>query len=127
MPVVFPVHPRTRRRMREFGFDCNSLSKGIMPIEPQGYLSMLGLVDSARMVMTDSGGVQEETTALRVPCLTLRENTERPITVQIGSNSLVGWRTSGIIAAALDVFDGPERIGQVPEQWDGHAAERIAE
>jgi UDP-N-acetylglucosamine 2-epimerase (non-hydrolysing) len=97
-----------------------------MAVEPQGYLSMLGLVDAARLVMTDSGGVQEETTALRVPCLTLRENTERPITVEIGSNTIVGWRTHDIVAAALDAFEGPERIGRVPKNWDGHAAERIA-
>lgn len=127
MPVVFPVHPRTRRRMNEFGITQHSLPQGVMVIEPQGYLSMLGLVDSARLVMTDSGGVQEETTALRVPCLTIRENTERPITIQIGSNSLVGWQTEDVVAAALAVFDGPDRIGQVPELWDGHAAERIAE
>ncbi|HEY2252214.1 MAG TPA: UDP-N-acetylglucosamine 2-epimerase (non-hydrolyzing) [Planctomycetaceae bacterium] len=126
LPIVFPVHPRTRMRLREFGFDCDSISSGIMAVEPQGYLSMLGLVDAARLVMTDSGGVQEETTALRVPCLTLRENTERPITVEIGSNTIVGWRTHDIVAAALDALEGPERIGRVPKNWDGHAAERIA-
>ncbi len=125
MPVVFPMHPRTQRRMREFGIDF--LSNGVQPIEPQGYLSMLGLVDSARLVMTDSGGVQEETTVLRVPCLTLRENTERPITLQIGSNLLVGCERADIVNAALSAFEGPARIGHVPELWDGRAAVRIAE
>ncbi|HEX6986245.1 MAG TPA: UDP-N-acetylglucosamine 2-epimerase (non-hydrolyzing) [Planctomycetaceae bacterium] len=124
MPVVFPVHPRTAGRIREFGFDGGD--GRLMLVEPQSYLPMLGLVDSARLVLTDSGGLQEETTALRVPCLTLRENTERPVTVEVGSNRLVGWRTDAIVQAFERVLDGPERTGRLPDMWDGRAAERIA-
>lgn len=126
-PVVFPVHPRTRGRLEEFGLLGNSEFNGYIPVDPLGYVDMLGLVDSARLVLTDSGGLQEETTALGIPCLTLRENTERPSTIQQGSNRLVGWQTEAISQAAKEVFAGPRRIGQIPELWDGHAAARIAE
>lgn len=122
--VIFPVHPRTAGRMRDYGLPPEAF--GIAAVEPQGYRAMLGLMDSARFVMTDSGGVQEETTALRVPCLTLRDNTERPATVEFGSNRLVGWRTDNILAAYEALLSEPERIGSVPEGWDGCAAERIA-
>jgi UDP-N-acetylglucosamine 2-epimerase (non-hydrolysing) len=107
-------------------FDREELN-GFTLIEPQGYLDMLSLMESSRLVMTDSGGIQEETTALRVPCLTLRENTERPVTVDVGSNELVGSRTDDILAGFQRVLDGPERAGQVPENWDGRAAHRIAQ
>lgn len=126
MPVVFPVHPRTKSRLESFGFAVRSELNGYRSTEPLGYLDMLGLVDGARLVLTDSGGLQEETTALGVPCLTLRENTERPITIREGSNRLVGWRTEAITAAAEEVLRGPERSGRVPLLWDGKAAERIA-
>jgi UDP-N-acetylglucosamine 2-epimerase (non-hydrolysing) len=126
MPVVFPVHPRTKARIREFGLSDRDGLNGFTPIEPQGYLAMLSLMESSRFVMTDSGGIQEETTALRVPCLTLRANTERPVTIDLGSNQLVGSQTEDILAGVQRVLDGPQRIGQVPSNWDGRTAERIA-
>jgi len=127
MPVVFPMHPRTAARMQEFGLLRRDGLNGFTPIEPQGYLAMLSLMEASRLVMTDSGGIQEETTALRVPCLTLRANTERPVTIDVGSNQLVGWRTEDILAGVQRVFDGPRRIGQLPDNWDGRSAERIAQ
>lgn len=127
MPVVFTLHPRTRSRMETFGFFGRPELNGYRAIEPQGYLSMLGLVAGARLLLTDSGGLQEESTALRVPCLTLRENTERPITVEMGSSRLVGWRTDEIVTAAEAVLAGESRIGAVPETWDGMSAVRIAD
>ncbi|HUG92681.1 MAG TPA: UDP-N-acetylglucosamine 2-epimerase (non-hydrolyzing) [Planctomycetaceae bacterium] len=127
LPVVFPVHPRTEMRIREFGLEELTAPPECLAIKPQGYLDMLGLVASARLVLTDSGGLQEETTALKIPCLTLRENTERPITVELGSNRLVGWRTEDILAAARQILDGPRHQGTVPPTWDGHASRRIVD
>lgn len=124
LPVVFPMHPRTQKQIELFGL--KSALGDMKTISPQRYLAMLGLMDAARMVLTDSGGVQEETTALRVPCLTLRENTERPITVDIGSNKLTRCTTADILADVERLLDRPERFGTVPEKWDGHAATRIA-
>ena len=124
LPVLFPMHPRTQKQIELFGLKSSLGNVSI--IGPQRYLAMLGLMDSARMVLTDSGGVQEETTALRVPCLTLRENTERPVTVDIGSNKLTRCTTAEILADVNRLFDQPERFGTVPENWDGHAADRIA-
>jgi UDP-N-acetylglucosamine 2-epimerase (non-hydrolysing) len=126
LPVVFPVHPRTKARLNAFGFAECAEQDGYVPIEPLGYLAMLGLVEGARLVMTDSGGLQAETTALQVPCLTLRDNTEWPATVDGGSNRLVGWKTESIVRAATEVLAGPVRFGAIPPKWDGHAAERIA-
>ena len=94
-------------------------------LPPQGYLEMLGLMATAKLVLTDSGGLQEETTALGVPCLTLRENTERPITVEQGTNLLVGRDRNAILAGVRDILAGHGKRGRVPELWDGHAAERI--
>lgn len=127
MPVVFSIHPRTRSRMETFGFFDRPDLLGFSEVPPLGYLDMLGLMDSARLVLTDSGGLQEETTALGVPCLTLRENTERPLTVEQGSNRLVGWKTDNINNAVKVVLADPERSDRMPELWDGHAAERIVE
>ena len=127
LPVVFSIHPRTRSRLDEFNFNDRSDLNGYVAVEPQGYLAMLGLMNSARLVLTDSGGIQEETTALRIPCITLRENTERPVTVDVGSNRLIGWKTQDILHAVEDVLNHPQRIGQIPDLWDGCAAERIAE
>src|SRR5437763_1930650 len=107
VPVVFPIHPRTRARL-------------------PGYLDFLALIADARLVMTDSGGIQEETTALGIPCLTLRENTERPVTVEVGTNQLVGTDPARAVAAAREVLAGGGRRGQIPELWDGRAAERVA-
>jgi len=123
LPIIFPVHPRTRARMDEFDV---MPPPGVRMIEPLGYLDFLRLWSSALMVLTDSGGLQEETTALGVPCLTLRENTERPITIEQGTNRLVGSDPARITAAVRAVLDnGQARIARIPELWDGHTAERI--
>jgi UDP-N-acetylglucosamine 2-epimerase (non-hydrolysing) len=121
LPLVFPVHPRTRSRLAAAGY-----AGDVRLIEPQGYLRFLALQAGARIVLTDSGGIQEETTVLGVPCLTLRDNTERPITVDQGTNRLVGRDPARIVAAArATLLDPPPR--RRPELWDGHAADRIAE
>ena len=128
LPVVFPVHPRTRKQIEAFGlWERLAAIPGMRPVEPMGYLDFLGLTSDARLVLTDSGGLQEETTALRVPCVTLRESTERPITATIGSNVVVGSDTDAIITAARSALDGPARRGSVPPLWDGRTAERTAD
>jgi UDP-N-acetylglucosamine 2-epimerase (non-hydrolysing) len=126
IPILFPVHPRTVRRLHDFGFaDRLAAAPGLRLVEPQGYLAFLDLMTHARLVLTDSGGVQEETTILGVPCLTLRENTERPVTVSEGTNQLVGNNPEQIMAAARAVLSGHCKAGGIPEMWDGHAAQRI--
>lgn len=122
VPVVFPVHPRTRANLERFGL---GFSPRIVVTPPLGYLDFLNLWKDARLVLTDSGGIQEETTALGVPCLTLRENTERPITVEQGTNELVGSDPQAILAASRRVLSGGGKRGRRPELWDGRAAERI--
>jgi len=124
-PVLFPVHPRTRRRMDEFKVPSHS-PNGMRLLEPVGYLEMLGLVDQAGLVITDSGGVQEETSYLGVPCLTARPNTERPITVSSGTNRLIASTRSALVPAALEAW-GRVRQRAGIELWDGRAAHRIAE
>ncbi len=124
LPVVFPVHPRTRGAIEAL-LGGNAPELRMLP--PQGYLDFLRLMSEARVVLTDSGGIQEETTALGVPCLTLRDNTERPITVDEGSNTLVGSDAEALRAAARRVLDGDAKRGRVPELWDGRAAARIAD
>jgi UDP-N-acetylglucosamine 2-epimerase (non-hydrolysing) len=120
-PVLFPVHPRTRERMAAFGVGAD----GIRILEPVGYLEMLHLQESAALVLTDSGGMQEETTVLGVPCLTLRTTTERPVTVTHGTNRLVPDRRRGsILSAAHEALAG-DCTSRRPEGWDGHAADRI--
>jgi UDP-N-acetylglucosamine 2-epimerase (non-hydrolysing) len=121
IPVIFPVHPRTRNVLNGAGAE----GAGIRFIEPLGYLDFLKLQANAGLVLTDSGGVQEETTALGVPCLTLRDNTERPTTVEEGTNTLVGRDPGRIIAAAREILGGGGKPLRKPELWDGHAAERI--
>ncbi len=126
LPVLFPLHPRTRKRIDEFGLAASLGAGRLRIVEPLGYFDTISLIDAARLVLTDSGGMQEETTALCVPCLTLRDNTERPITVEMGSSRLVGSRSAAIVAAVDDVLAGPARCGTAPAIWDGQAAERIA-
>jgi UDP-N-acetylglucosamine 2-epimerase (non-hydrolysing) len=128
LPLVFPMHPRTRSRLTEFGLmDTFASLHGITILPPLGYLDFLRLYSQSRLVLTDSGGVQEETTALGIPCLTLRENTERPITVTQGTNRIVGNDPDRIRIAALEAITSA-RINPVPpELWDGHAAKRIVD
>jgi UDP-N-acetylglucosamine 2-epimerase (non-hydrolysing) len=131
LPVFFPIHPRTRRNVESFGLQRylagaeQGRESGIVPLDPLGYLDFLALNDGARIVLTDSGGVQEETTVLGVPCLTLRENTERPSTVEHGSNQVVGVDPERILTAARAVLGQPGRKFPRPPLWDGKAASRI--
>jgi UDP-N-acetylglucosamine 2-epimerase (non-hydrolysing) len=122
LPLIFPVHPRTRSRLAEHAIP---VAEGIRLVEPLGYLDFLKLQSSARLVLTDSGGIQEETTVLGVPCLTLRESTERPVTVTDGTNRLVPLERTAIITAARDILHGGVVTGRIPELWDGGAARRI--
>jgi UDP-N-acetylglucosamine 2-epimerase (non-hydrolysing) len=123
---VFPVHPRTRARLAEAGFDPSS-SPGFRLCDPQSYVEFLALMDGARLLITDSGGIQEEACVLKVPCLTLRENTERPVTVEVGINRLVGSDPVRIRTEALRLIEGGVPDVQVPPLWDGRAAERIVD
>lgn len=126
LPLIFALHPRTKSNIERFGLAHLIDDQRMILLPPQGYLEMLGLLSSARIVLTDSGGLQEETTALGVPCLTMRENTERPITVEQGTNTMVGRDTTLILSEARKILAGNGKSGLVPELWDGHAAERIA-
>jgi len=121
LPVVFPVHPRTRERLAAAGVATEAL----MLTPPLGYLEFLHLTGEARLVLTDSGGIQEETTILNVPCLTLRENTERPVTIEQGTNRLVGTNPVHVLQAAREALDAPRREPKAPELWDGRASARI--
>jgi UDP-N-acetylglucosamine 2-epimerase (non-hydrolysing) len=128
MPLVFPVHPRTSEKIHEFGLSRRvDRSENLRMLAPLGYLDFLKLTSSARLVLTDSGGIQEETTILEVPCLTLRERTERPVTVQMGSNQVVGSDPERIIAGYRKIVGATTRESRVPPLWDGRAALRIAE
>ncbi len=126
LPLVFAMHPRTRSNLERFGLTDLLDPHRVVTLPPQGYLEMVGLMKSATLVLTDSGGLQEETTALGVPCLTLRENTERPITVEQGTNTMVGRDLQAIRDGVAAILAGRGKRGLVPEYWDGHAAERIA-
>ena len=126
LPLVFALHPRTRNNIERFGLQHLLDPQRMVMLPPQGYLEMLGLMAGATLVLTDSGGLQEETTALGVPCLTMRENTERPITVHEGTNMMVGRDVQAIRGGVADILAGRGKRGRVPELWDGHAAERIA-
>lgn len=123
LAVVFPAHPRTRKRIADFGLSAGRL----LLLEPLPYVEFLGLQSRATVVITDSGGIQEETTYLGIPCLTMRENTERPITVSVGTNILVGSDPEKLHAEFTRVLDGKAKRGSVPSLWDGHAGERIAD
>jgi UDP-N-acetylglucosamine 2-epimerase (non-hydrolysing) len=126
LPVLFPVHPRTRANLESRGnVSRASEMAGPRLVEPMGYLEFLKVMSEARLVLTDSGGIQEETTILKVPCLTLRESTERPVTVEVGSNRVVGTNPERILSAYRDVMGGGPRSAGIPPLWDGHAAERI--
>lgn len=125
LPLVLLLHPRTRNNIERFGLQNLLSCPGLAVLPPQGYPETLGLMAGARVVLTDSGGMQEETTALGVPCLTLRENTERPITVTEGTNRIVGADGGVILSAVRDTLAGYGRQGRIPELWDGRAAERI--
>ena len=127
VPLIFPIHPRTRARVEAEKLGGMLTESRICLTEPLGYLQLLGLMSEARVVLTDSGGLQEETTALGVPCITIRENTERPITISEGTNTLVGTDTRRIRAAFEDIVATGGKAGRVPALWDGAAAERIAE
>jgi UDP-N-acetylglucosamine 2-epimerase (non-hydrolysing) len=123
LPVLFPVHPRTKARIEQVGFRP---AGSLRLTEPLGYLDFLSLMATARFLVTDSGGIQEETTALGVPCLTLRGNTERPITITEGTNRLLGTDPASILPAASALLAGPPGVARCPALWDGHAGERIA-
>lgn len=129
MPVVFPMHPRTRRNLERFGLA--PMLERLIVREPLGYTEMLGLTDGAAVVLSDSGGLQEETTVLGIPCVTLREQTERPVTITEGTNRLAPWPLSrdGVLAAFTTARQqGRLPVGaRVPDGWDGRAAERVAE
>jgi UDP-N-acetylglucosamine 2-epimerase (non-hydrolysing) len=128
LAIAFPVHPRTRQKLAASGLAARLAAlDGLRLVEPLGYLDFLKLMAEARLVLTDSGGIQEETTILGVPCLTLRENTERPVTVECGTNRVVGRDPARILAAWREIRDGAPGPARVPPLWDGRAAERIAE
>jgi UDP-N-acetylglucosamine 2-epimerase (non-hydrolysing) len=123
VPLYFPVHPRTRARLNDHKIDVHL---GIQLINPLGYLDFLSLMSDSSVVLTDSGGIQEETTALGIPCLTLRDNTERPATIEEGTNILAGTRKGSILAAWAEMKRAP-KTGRIPRYWDGHAAARCLE
>jgi len=122
LDIVFPVHPRTRQRIAELGVDVARLHL----LEPLPYIEFLALQRRAVVVITDSGGIQEETTYLRVPCITLRSNTERPVTVTLGTNVLVGQDAATLKTELRKVLNGGAKRGSIPPLWDGKAGERIA-
>jgi UDP-N-acetylglucosamine 2-epimerase (non-hydrolysing) len=129
LPIVFPAHPRTRARVAEFGFAAKIEKSNVRMIDPLGYLDFMRLYSGAKLVLTDSGGLQEETTALSIPCLTLRENTERPVTISMGTNRLVGVDPEKIRRAAFEVLNDrtSKEDKKIPPLWDGRAAERICD
>ncbi|MBW2185999.1 MAG: UDP-N-acetylglucosamine 2-epimerase (non-hydrolyzing) [Deltaproteobacteria bacterium] len=129
VPIVFPIHPRTKKMAEQFGlshfFNNGDKVEGIWITEPLGYLEFLNLNMNAKLVLTDSGGLQEETTVLGVPCITMRPNTERPITCEVGSNIMVGNSKEKILQETFKVLDGEGAKGNIPDRWDGKSAERI--
>jgi UDP-N-acetylglucosamine 2-epimerase (non-hydrolysing) len=127
VPIIWPIHPRTKAKIEEFGFRDRIRNPRIACLPPQGYLEMIGLMRDAAVVLTDSGGIQEETTALGIPCLTMRPNTERPITVDQGTNLVVGSDRVRVLLALDEILSKGGKRGRVPELWDGKAAVRIAD
>jgi len=126
IPLVFPLHPRTQAMIKGAGLSRLLRDSSIIVAPPLSYLRAIGLMREAKFIITDSGGVQEETTALGAPCLTVRENTERPITIEQGTNTLVGTSPDALVAAAEDILANGGKKGRIPALWDGKAAERIA-
>jgi UDP-N-acetylglucosamine 2-epimerase (non-hydrolysing) len=126
LPVIFPMHPRTKSMIEKFDLEKMLNVPGLLQLPPMGYLEMLGLMKDARVVMTDSGGIQEETTALGVPCITLRNNTERPITVDEGTNTVAGQDPAKILDVFDEIMQSGGKAGRIPEYWDGQASIRIA-
>lgn len=126
LPLVFPVHPRTANKLEEFGLTDKLDQAGVVRLPPAAYLEILGLMKEATMVLTDSGGIQEETTAFGTPCITLRESTERPVTVTEGTNTVVGTDPAKILEVAFKTLETGGKTGRRPELWDGKAAVRIA-
>lgn len=129
IPIIFPAHPRTASRIEEFGFSEMIDNSNIKVVEPLGYLDFLNLMSNSKLVLTDSGGLQEETTALKIPCLTLRENTERPITIEMGTNILVGIDPEKIKRQAFKILasENSSTNAKIPPLWDGKTAERICD
>ena len=125
MNIYFPMHPRTKKNIEKFNLNCLLEDTNLRVISPLPYLEFLSLCKNASLVFTDSGGIQEETTALGIPCFTIRENTERPITVEQGTNILVGTTKKGIVEAYRDFKKGVKKESKIPELWDGKTAERI--
>jgi UDP-N-acetylglucosamine 2-epimerase (non-hydrolysing) len=122
--IIFPVHPRTKKNFVKFGFQTKD--KNIILTDPIGYIDFLALTKNAELVITDSGGLQEETTYLGIQCITVRDNTERPVTVKIGTNHLAGTELAEVEKVALEILNGKKKKGKIPELWDGRTAERIA-
>ena len=126
IPLIFPIHPRSQKMIDQLGLrEKVEKMHNLRLTEPLGYLDFMRLLHNAKLVLTDSGGIQEETTYLGISCITMRENTERPITVEVGTNVLVGTDTELIIEEAQKVLDGKGKNGDIPPLWDGKAAERI--
>lgn len=124
--VFFPIHPRTKLNMHKFGLDT-LLNKNVILSDPIGYIDFLALTKNAELIITDSGGIQEESTYLGIQCITVRNNTERPVTVQEGTNQLIGTDLEKVEKTALEILNGNIKRGSIPELWDGKAAERITE
>jgi UDP-N-acetylglucosamine 2-epimerase (non-hydrolysing) len=124
--VIFPIHPRTKNNIEKYSL-LDNLNSNLVLTDPIGYLDFLALTSNAELILTDSGGIQEESTYLGVQCITLRTSTERPVTVEVGTNQLLGINLEDARKAALDVLDGKIKKGSIPELWDGKAAERITE
>ncbi len=126
LKIVFPIHPRSRKMLHQFGLaEQAERMKNLVLLDPIGYLDFMHLMRKANLVLTDSGGIQEETTYLGIPCLTMRENTERPVTIDVGTNILIGSNTDRVVTEARKILHGDLKKGSIPELWDGKAAERI--
>ncbi len=126
--IIFPIHPRTRKRIEEFGLSRRFQEvDSLVLADPLGYLDFLNLMMDARILLTDSGGIQEETTFLNIPCVTMRENTERPSTIEVGTNVLTGLDVDRVIGLTRECYGGKWKVSRVPDLWDGRAAERIAD